>query len=335
MTTSGREDGSNAFARTATYTSMQISKATLRECGKIGTMATVGVIIPAYNAAKTLAIALESVASQTFDDWQILLVDDGSTDNTAQVVAPFLERFGPKIKFIQQENRGLPAARNTAIRSSTTEFLALLDADDVWLPCRLEESVKILRERPRAGLAYGGITCIDQHGHPTGTFQGNSQCSEGRIAPQIYMRRVDLPCPTLTFRRSCIQQVGLFDETMRATEDRDLCLRIALRYEVAFVPRVIAFYRISPSSMTTDPQRMFQAQMQFIKKNYGAPGCGWMARRASLSHCYRQRADALSARHQPWAALASALRAVAFNPFDIGAARAAGSLLLRCTGLYR
>jgi glycosyltransferase involved in cell wall biosynthesis len=298
-------------------------------------MATVGVIIPAFNAARTLPIALESVASQTFDDWQVLLVDDGSTDNTVEVVAPFLARFGPKIKYIQQENRGLPAARNTAIRASSTEFLALLDADDVWLPCRLQESVKILRERPQAGLAYGGITSIDQEGRPTGTFMGNPRHAEGRIAPQIYMRKVDLPCPTITFRRRCIQEVGLFDETMRATEDRDLCLRIALRYEVAFVPTVIAYYRVSPSSMTTDPQRMLQAQIQFIEKNYGAPGCGWVAHRVALSQCYKQRADALSVRQQPWDALASSMRALALNPFDLGTARTAGTMLLRCAGLNR
>jgi glycosyltransferase involved in cell wall biosynthesis len=280
-------------------------------------------------------MALESVFSQTFDDWQILLVDDGSTDNTAQVVAPFLERFGPKIKYIHQENRGLPAARNTAIRSSTTEFLALLDADDVWLPCRLQESVTIMRERPQAGLSYGGIIGIDHEGTPSGTFEGNRRHAEGRIAPQIYMRKVDLPCPTITFRRRCIEEVGLFDETMRATEDRDLCLRIALRYEVAFIPRVIAYYRVSPSSMTTDPQRMLQAQMQFIEKNYGAPGCGWLPRRVALSQCYRQRADALSVRRRPWAALASSLRALALYPFELGTISTAGTMLLRCAGLTR
>ena len=314
---------------------MRISKAILRECGKIGRMATVGVIIPAFNAARTLPIALESVAAQTFDDWQILLVDDGSTDGTAQLIAPFFNRFGPKIKFIQQENRGLPAARNTAIRSSAAEFVALLDADDVWLPQRLEESVKILQERPQAGLAYGGIVAIDQDGWPTGTFDGNRKHAEGRIAPQIYMRKVDLPCPTLTFRRSCLEEVGLFDETMRATEDRDLCLRVALRYEVAFVPAVIAQYRVSANSMTTDPQRMYQAQMHFIDKNYGAPGCGWAARRVALSQCYRQRADALSIRRQPWSALASSVRALAFHPFDLATARTTGTMLLRCAGIGR
>jgi glycosyltransferase involved in cell wall biosynthesis len=296
-------------------------------------MATVGVIIPAFNAAKTLPIALESVASQTFDDWQILLVDDGSTDNTAEVVAPFLTRFGPKILYIKQKNRGLPAARNTAIRASSAEFLALLDADDVWLPCRLEESLKVLRERPQAGLAYGGITSIDQDGRPGESFLGNRRFAQGRIAPRIYMRQVELPCPTLTFRRKCIDEVGFFDETMRATEDRDLCLRIALRYEVAFVPRVIAFYRVSPSSMTTDPERMIHAQMQFIEKHYGAPGCGWAARRIALSQCYKQRADALSLRRRRWPALASSLRALALSPFDIGNIRTAASMLLRGSGL--
>ena len=296
-------------------------------------MATVGVIVPAFNAARTLPIALESVALQTFDDWQILLVDDGSTDNTAEVAAPFLDRFGAKILYIVQENRGLPAARNAAIRASTAEFFALLDADDVWLPCRLAESVKVLRERPQAGLAYGGITTIDQEGRLGETFAGNRRFAEGRIAPRIYMRQVDLPCPTLTFRGKCLDEVGLFDETMRATEDRDLWLRIALRYEVAFVPRVLAYYRVSPSSMTTDLERMLQAQVRFIEKHYGAPGCGWAARRIALSQCYRQRADALSDRHQRRAALASSLRAVALYPFNLGNVRTAASMLLRCAGL--
>src|SRR5580698_341815 len=103
-------------------------------------MPKIDVIIPAYNASKYLPIAIESVVSQTFEDWRILLVDDGSTDNTAEIVAPFIERLGPKLKYIKQPNGGLPNARNTAIRHSSAEFLALLDADDIWLPCRLTET---------------------------------------------------------------------------------------------------------------------------------------------------------------------------------------------------
>jgi glycosyltransferase involved in cell wall biosynthesis len=295
-------------------------------------MATVDIIIPAFNAAKYLPPALESVSSQTFEDWRILLVDDGSTDNTAEVVAPFLERFGSRMTYIKQNNRGLPAARNTAIRASTAEFLALLDADDVWLPCRLSESVKILRERPQAGLAYGLITSIDQHGRPGATFQGNPRYAEGHIASHIYMRKVDLPCPTITFRRRCLDEVGLFDETMRATEDRDLWLRIALRYEVAFVPEVLAYYRVSPNSMSTDPQRMLQAQLQFIRKHYGSEGCGLRPRQIAWARIYKQRAEALKMLNRPWAAFVSSLRALALYPLDPDNSRTAGSLFLHWIG---
>ena len=298
-------------------------------------MATVDVIVPAFNAAKTLPFALESVIAQAFHDWRILLVDDGSTDNTAQVVAPFLDCLGTRIQYIRQENRGLPAARNTAIRAATAEFLALLDADDAWMPCRLAESVKTLRERPRASLAYGGVTCIDAEGRPGKTFVGRRRGAEGRIAPRIYMRKIDLPCPTITFRRSCVDEVGNFDETMRATEDRDLWLRIALRHEVAFVPRVLAYYRVSPGSMTADPQRMFQAQMQFIEKHYGAPGCGWMARRIDLGQCYRQRAEALRSRGMRLAALKSSMQSLAACPLDLGNLRTATSLLLGLAKIAR
>src|ERR1035437_5608513 len=127
-------------------------------------MATVDVIIPAFNAARYLPAAIESVISQTFDDWQILHVDDGSTDNTQEIVNSFLDRLGPKIKYIKQENRGVSAARNTAILASKAEFLALLDADDMWMPCRLTESLKVLVERPQAGLCYGLIPSIDPDG---------------------------------------------------------------------------------------------------------------------------------------------------------------------------
>ena len=102
-------------------------------------MPKVDIIIPAYNAAKYLPAAIESVIAQTFEDWRIVLVDDGSTDNTAEVVAPYIDRLGPKLLYIKQANAGLPAARNAAIRNSSSEFLALLDADDVWLPDALEE----------------------------------------------------------------------------------------------------------------------------------------------------------------------------------------------------
>ena len=295
-------------------------------------MATVDIIIPAFNAAKYLPLSLESVASQTFDDWQILLVDDGSSDNTAEVAAPFLKRFGPKIKYIKQSNQGVSAARNNAIRSSTSEFIAFLDADDVWLPCRLAESVNVLRTRPTVGLSYGLLTGIDHEGRHGGTFEGNGRHAEGRIAPYIYMRTIELPSPTITIRRDCLDEVGVFDETLRVTEDRDLWLRIALRYEVGFVPKVLALYRQSPNSLSTDPERMLQAQLQFIEKHYGSDGCGLMNRQASLARSYKQRAEVFMQQNKPRAALSSSLYALALYPIGLDNVRTAGSIFLSWMG---
>jgi glycosyltransferase involved in cell wall biosynthesis len=296
-------------------------------------MPKVEVIIPSYNTAKYLSIAIESVISQTFEDWRILLVDDGSTDNTAEVVAPYIARLGPKLKYIKQVNAGLPAARNTAIRNSSAELLALLDADDIWVPHRLAESVKAFAGRPDVGLSYGFNTRIDEQGNVIDTFDRGQRHAEGRIASQIYMRRVDLPCPTITFRKQCVDEVGLFDETLRATEDRDLWLRIAQRYEVALVPEILAHYRVSGQSMSTDPERMLDAQRRFIEKHYGTSGCGFLPRRVALSRIYRQRAEALDIRRKPWPALLSSVRALILYPLEFSSVRTAGSLLLHCVGL--
>jgi glycosyltransferase involved in cell wall biosynthesis len=298
-------------------------------------MPKVDIIIPAYNAARYLPAAIESVEAQTFADWRILLVDDGSTDNTPEVLAPFIDRLGSRLKYIRKPNGGLPAARNTAIRNSSAEFLALLDADDVWLPCRLAESLACFEGRPQVGLAYGFNARIDAEGKVIDTFDRRQKHGEGRIAPYIYMRKVDLPCPTITFRRKCVEEVGPFDEKMRATEDRDLWFRIALRYEVALAPKVIALYRMSAGSMSTDPGRMLNAQLQFIEKHYGSPGCGVLARRIALGRVYKQLAEAQQLRGQKRLALASSLRALAMDPLDLATARTAASVLLRCIGLSR
>ena len=292
-------------------------------------MPKVDVIIPAYNAASFLPMALESVIAQTYSDWKIILIDDGSTDNTQDVVARYAGQLRSKLLYIRQANRGLPAARNAAIANCSAEFLALLDADDVWLPNRLEESLKRFEGRPDVGLSYGFISRIDAAGVVVDTFTNRSEFPEGHVAPQIYMRTMNLPCPTVTFRRECVEAVGVFDESLQATEDRDLWLRIAQRYTVSLVPKVIAQYRMSPHGMTTDPNRMLKAQLQFVRKHYGTPGCGRRARRVALGWIYRQRAEALAARKKRWSALASALRALGYYPFELSNIRTAGSLLWR------
>lgn len=298
--------------------------------GRLHPVATVDVIIPAYNAARFLRAAIESVISQTYDDWRIILVNDGSTDGTAAIADEFQRKLGDRMLVITQANGGQNAARNTAVRNSSAEFLAILDADDIWLPSRLAESLTTFESHPEVGLSYGLITWIDEAGKPLETFVGNPRNAQGKIARSIYLRSVELPCPTVTFRRRCIDEVGLFDETMRATEDRDMWLRIALRYQVAFIPKVIAYYRTSANSMSSDLDRMVKGQRQFIEKHYGAPGCGRLARQIALSRVYKQRAESLFHRHARGAALLSSLRACAIWPLSASNLRTAASITVRC-----
>jgi glycosyltransferase involved in cell wall biosynthesis len=276
-------------------------------------MAKVDILIPAYNTARFLPAALASVEAQTFTDWRILLIDDGSTDNTREVIAPFRERMGGKLQYIWKENAGLSAARNTGLSHATAELIALLDADDEWLPERLAESVRSLDESPVAGLSYGFVSRTDTDGRIVSTHDEMKADAEGFITRSIYTRRIDLPCPTITFRRACVDRVGGFDETMRATEDRDLWVRISQHYEVVRIPRVIAYYRISPAAMTSDMERMFTAQRTFAEKHRGTPGCDERAYREAVSSIYRQRAETLGNRRQTWDALRSAAHALALN----------------------
>lgn len=296
-------------------------------------MPTFDIIVPAYNAARFLPAALDSVVAQSFPDWRILLVDDGSQDATPEIASRYKQQLGEKLLYFRQGNAGLPAARNAALRQATAPLLALLDADDVWLPCRLEATFEVFRQHPDAGLAYGFVDRIDQDGNILDVFTTRHKHAEGRIARYIYRRDINLPCPTVTFRRDCLERVGLFDESLRATEDRDLWLRIAQHFPVALVPKLIAHYRISPTSMTTDPDRMLRSQLQFVAKHYGTPDCGFWSRRVALSWIYRQRAEALSRNGRDRAALGSALRAMLFDPLQAMNARTAFSLLLTAAGI--
>ena len=294
-----------------------------------GTVPRIDVIIPAFNVDRFLVQALESVIAQDFEDWRIILVDDGSTDGTAEIASRYQAKLGQKMLVISQSNAGLPAARNAAIRASDSPLIGILDSDDMWLPCRISRSLTAFENRPEVGLSYGLIQRIDEESVPFYVFPGNLKHAEGKIAPAIFMRQVEFPCPSVTIRRSCLDEVGMFDETMRATEDRDLWFRIALRYDVAFIPEVIASYRTYATSMSADMNRMLQAQLKFIAKHRDAPGCGFVARRVAESRIYKQRGEVFQERGNPVWAFTSAARACSIWPFGRDNLRTLASLFMQ------
>ena len=265
-------------------------------------------------------------------EWRILLIDDGSTDGTREFVERFAagnaDRIAGRLTYIHQENRGLPAARNAGIRAGSSPLIALLDADDQWLPTRLEDSIRSLEGKPDVGLSYGGISRFELDGTVLDTFVTSEPGrSKKEVAERLYTRAVHFPCPTLTFRRECVETVGLFDETMRATEDRDLWLRIAQRFGVVFVPRVLALYRVSAGSMSRDLPRMLTSQRQFIAKHAGEPGCGWAARQVALAGVLEQQAVGYRARGERARAVRFAMQAVMHAPWLRNSCRTAAAAL--------
>lgn len=210
----------------------------------------VSVIIPTYNAASYIREAVDSALAQTYQNFEVIVVDDGSTDNTAEVLAPYIKE--KKIIYIHQENKGLPAARNTAIKASHGEFVALLDSDDIFLPNKLERQVSYLMQHPECGVCYCEFTHFYEE-NPKKLFRLNYKYYSGDDVFPNLLRMNFIGPLGVVLRRSEMDRVGLFNETYRRSEDWEYWLRLA-RHGVRFehLPEVLAKYRMRKTSMSSD-----------------------------------------------------------------------------------
>ena len=205
----------------------------------------VSVIIPTYNYAHYITEAVESVLNQTYKDFEIIVVDDGSTDNTKEVIRPYLN----KIKYIYQQNSGPSAARNRGIKEAKGEYIAFLDADDIWLPQKLELQIKFIEKEKELGLVFSDMTCFNEKGILKKSFLKdipvfNDLCIESLssiekiISDDVFNALLQgnfIPTNTVIVKKECFDKVGLFDENLLFVEDRDMWLRIALAYRIGFI----------------------------------------------------------------------------------------------------
>jgi glycosyltransferase involved in cell wall biosynthesis len=224
----------------------------------------VSVIIPAYNQAIYLGKAIQSALDQTYQDREIIVVNDGSTDNTAEIASHYQDQ----VIYIYQENRGLAGARNTAINNARGEFIALLDSDDVWLPEFLEKIVPVLSSNPQAAMVYSGYRYIDSKGIEIGIPQ------QKVVPPDLVYQTfvIDgnwINACTVVFRKNLAFEAGLFDEELKALEDFDLWIKLSRKGSVIGIPDLLVKYRRHDSNMTSDPGHMMRARLRLIEKNFG------------------------------------------------------------------
>jgi glycosyltransferase involved in cell wall biosynthesis len=226
----------------------------------------VSVIIPAYNAQAFIAETLKSVLAQTYQNLEVLVVDDGSSDQTAKIVQTFAVQDS-RVQLLQQANSGVAAARNLAIQNATGEYIAPIDADDIWYPQNLEKQVQcLMKSPPSVGLCYAWSLDIDENDNLTGGFYNAT--TAGEVFPTLIYQQFLCNASASVIRRECFEKVGYYNTEMRkqgaqGCEDWDLYLRIAEFYQFQVVPEFLVGYRQTINSMSCNYNTMAKSH-QFL-----------------------------------------------------------------------
>jgi glycosyltransferase involved in cell wall biosynthesis len=227
----------------------------------------VSVIIPAYNQAQFINQAIESVLAQTWSDYEIIVVNDGSTDATPQILAG----YGEQLRVITQPNAGLSAARNSGLAVAQGEFIGLLDADDMWYPDVLATTVAHLTKNPSVDVVCGAWDLIDETGR-TIRPPNDPSIFQARVRAD-FLRTIavgNMVIPSaLLLRRKIFDCCGNFDATLKGVEDWDLLIRLAAHgHALDLINAPVLHYRRHSGCLTRDPQRTEQASRQVLAKLY-------------------------------------------------------------------
>jgi glycosyltransferase involved in cell wall biosynthesis len=209
----------------------------------------ISVVIPAYNAELFIASTIESVLRQTFQDFEIWVIDDGSTDETAQLVQEFCRR-DTRVKLVSQSNQGISATRQRGYHLSQGDYIAFLDADDRWLPENLATHMAHFAQKPQLGISFGRVAFMQLDGTPTGTVTtGRLQA----IEPQhLFYENLLTTNSNAIVRREVFEQIGGFDRDLCGTEDQEFFLRACCYgWDVAGVEPVLVEYRITPGGLSS------------------------------------------------------------------------------------
>jgi glycosyltransferase involved in cell wall biosynthesis len=280
----------------------------------------VSVITPAFNVESYLAEAVESVLAQTFTDWELVIVDDGSRDGTRALAERYRAAHPDRIVVVSQENRGLAAARNTGLRVARGAVLALLDSDDAWTPAFLAEQMGLLDAHPEAAIVTGNATV---RGGPENGRPARPENDE-RPAPDLVeiLRDETAVFIMSVFRRAVVDRIGGFDERFRTNEDYDFWIRAASAgFRFIRNPRPLGFYRRHENSLSANDVRMLSGILCVFRKALEAAERGTEPYRLILQQIDRFETELLAAEARE-----------ALSRADIPAARASLQALRRRRG---
>jgi len=223
---------------------------------------TVGVVVPMFNAEATISATLESIRGQTYKELDIVVVDDGSTDDSPAIVAAQADE-DHRVRLVRQCNKGVAAARNLGAASTDSACLAFIDADDLWAPTKIALQMQALQAGgPDVGLVYCWFAHVDDDGRVTSLH--HRPTAEGKVLRDMCRANFVGNGSSMLMRRSAFDRAGRFETSLRARnaqgcEDLLICLRIAEHYKFAMVPKFLTGYRLSQSNMSSDVAQMLRS----------------------------------------------------------------------------
>ena len=226
----------------------------------------VSVIIPTYNSARFLTDAIDSVLAQTFKDFEVIVIDDGSTDETESLIL----KYGSALRYIRQENRGVALTRNHGIDESRGKYVAFLDADDVWLPHKLERQLAALRGKDNFRACYSAFSVADDNLRPIAV---NRSDRRGSALEDLLLRGNVVATPsTVLCERSLLEVAGGFDPAMSQCADWDMWVRLAAFTEFLYLDEVLVKYRRHGGNMSRDASLLERDSILVLEKGFAMSG---------------------------------------------------------------
>src|SRR5947209_7802599 len=207
----------------------------------------VSVVIPAYNSARTVRAAVESALQQSVDDLEVIVVDDGSADETAETA----EAIGdPRVRVLRQHNGGAASARNAGIDAARGQYVAFLDADDLWLPEKLRVQLAVLTQRPDVSAVQCGVINVDDDLR----FLSEERCreSDDALLDCLYFRNMPGMMTTLVIERRKFEEMGVFDTALTILEEWDMTIKAARYCNMFSIEQPLALYRVHPGNRSRD-----------------------------------------------------------------------------------
>jgi glycosyltransferase involved in cell wall biosynthesis len=235
----------------------------------------VSIVVPTFNRVGYLRAALDTVFAQTFTDWNLIISDDGSGDETRAFLQE-LQR-SPKVRVVLKEHTGIPAiVRNGGLRAATGEYIAFLDSDDLWVPQKLERQLAALASRPECQWSYTAFTRVDGEAQVLADERNRLwQPFDGEIFEQVVRTTASIRTPSVMVARRFLMQVGDFDETIPSCEDYDLWMRFALRSPVALVNEPLVRVRLHDQNHSKDWAIAYHGRDRALQKLLDRAGPRW------------------------------------------------------------